>query len=147
MWSFCLAEALCRTGTKLSLDWSSLRYNPCFGSWIRNISILNHHYIISENPHLKAFPAKNFKFSSVSPRPQEALNFMLRVLATCIQGTFSGTRKGWRPHSAKALSQRMVAQAWGSWFPWTITTTGREGAQTWHRSFCFVVCFWFYIFK
>ena len=50
--------------------------------------------IISESPHLKAFPAKNFKFSSVSPRPQEALNFMLRVLATCIQGTFSGTRKG-----------------------------------------------------
>ena len=50
---------------------------------------------------------------------------------TWIQGTFSGTRKGWRPHSAKALSQRMVAQAWGSWLPCTITTTGRDGAHTW----------------
>jgi hypothetical protein len=24
----------------------------------------------------------------------------------------------------------MVAQACGSWFPWTMTTTGREGAHT-----------------
>ena len=34
------------------------------------------------------------------------------------------------PHSAKALSQRMVAQACGSWLPCTITTTGSEGAHT-----------------
>ena len=52
------------------------------------------------------------------------------IHGTWIQGTFSGTRKGWRPHSAKALSQRMVAQAWGSWLPCTITTTGRDGAHT-----------------
>ena len=50
---------------------------------------------------------------------------------TWIQGTFSGTRKGWRPHSAKALSQRMVAQACGSWLPCTMTTTGSDGAHTW----------------
>ena len=80
--------------------------------------------------YLNAFPARNFRLSSVSPLPQDALNFMLRVLATCTQGTFSGTRNGWRPHSAKALSQSMVAQAWGSWLPCTITTTGREGAHT-----------------
>ena len=34
------------------------------------------------NAHLKAFPAKNFKFSSVNPRPQDALNFILSVVAT-----------------------------------------------------------------
>ena len=54
-------------------------------------------------------------------------------LGRCVtwsQGTFSGTRNGCLPHSAKALSHRMVAQAWGSWLPWTITTTGSEGAQT-----------------
>ena len=68
--------------------------------------------------------------SSVKPRPQLALNFTSRVAATCIQGTLSGTRNGWRPHSANALSHNMVAHAWGSWFPWTITTTGKDGAHT-----------------
>jgi hypothetical protein len=39
--------------------------------------------------YLNAFPAKNFKFSSVSPLPQEALNFMLSVLATWLKKAFS----------------------------------------------------------
>ena len=127
-----------------------------------------------QTTHLNAFPARNLRFSSVSWRPHEALNFIFRVFATCYiticifnesylqpipvpaqyvymfnilsskvtcsqhqyqqnmylqwcqpnmylqpvpvpaqgtcnQGTFSGTRKGWRPHSAKALSHRIVA--------------------------------------
>ena len=33
--------------------------------------------------HLNAFPARNLRFSSVSCRPQEALNFIFRVFATC----------------------------------------------------------------
>ena len=33
--------------------------------------------------HLNAFPARNLRFSSVSCRPQEALNFIFNVLATC----------------------------------------------------------------
>ena len=78
----------------------------------------------------KPLEARKRKFSSVNPRPLEALYFILRVLATWHHGTLSGTKNGWRPHSAKALSQRIVAQACGSWFPWTITTTGSEGAQT-----------------
>ena len=113
---------------------------------------------------------------------------------TCNQGTFSGTRKGCRPHSANALSHKIVAHlgslksedgwyvpqnyfcqlftvtmweyevllmstfllkslvllvlqefflkeinlilshACGSWLPWTITTTGNEGAHTWYRA-------------
>ena len=33
--------------------------------------------------HLNAFPARNLRFSSVSWRPHEALNFIFRVFATC----------------------------------------------------------------
>ena len=61
--------------------------------------------------NFKPLEAKKRKFSSVKPRPHEALNFMLRVLATWHHGTLSGTKKGWRPHSAKALSHKIVAQA------------------------------------
>lgn len=44
--------------------------------------------------------------------------------------TFSGTANGTRPGSANALSQVTVAQACGSWLPWTITTTGKDRVQT-----------------
>ena len=66
------------------------------------------------SPHLNAFPARNLRLSSESPLPQDALNFVFSVAARWLQGTLSGTRKGCLPHSAKALSQRMVAHAWGS---------------------------------
>ena len=36
-----------------------------------------------QTTHLNAFPARNLRFSSVSWRPHEALNFIFRVFATC----------------------------------------------------------------
>ena len=77
--------------------------------------------------------AKKRRLSSVNPRPQLALNLTSRVAATWTHGTLSGTKNGWRPHSANALSHNIVAQAWGSWFPWTITTTGKDGAHTYNK--------------
>ena len=35
----------------------------------------------------------------------------------------------------KALSQDMHAQAWASWFPWTVTTTGRDREKIWKMRF------------
>ena len=77
--------------------------------------------------------AKKRRLSSVNPRPQLALNLTSRVAATWTHGTLSGTKNGWRPHSANALSHNIVAQAWGSWFPCTITTTGKDGAHTYNK--------------
>ena len=77
--------------------------------------------------------AKKRRLSSVNPRPQLALNLTSRVAATWTHGTLSGTKNGWRPHSANALSHNIVAQAWGSWFPCTITTTGKDGAHTYDK--------------
>lgn len=55
---------------------------------------------------------------------------MLRASARRFHGTLSGTTNGVRLISANALSQVMVAHDCGSWFPWTITTTGNDNAQT-----------------
>lgn len=63
-------------------------------------------------------------------RPVDARNFMFRASARRFHGTLSGTTNGVRLISANALSQVIVAQDCGSWFPWTMTTTGRDSAQT-----------------
>ena len=78
----------------------------------------------------KALAAKKRWLPSVSARPVAERNFVESVSATWDQGTLSGTTKGVRPGSANALSHVTVAQAWGSWLPWTMTTTGKESVQT-----------------
>ena len=78
----------------------------------------------------KALAARKRKFPSVKDLPVPERNLVDSVSETCDHGTLSGTTNGVRPGSANALSQVTVAQAWGSWLPWTITTTGSDSVQT-----------------
>lgn len=80
--------------------------------------------------HLNNFSAKYLMLSLDNCLPVTAVNFKLSAVATLPQYTLSGTTNGFLSGSAKALSQVMVAHAWGSWLPWTITVTGNENAHT-----------------
>lgn len=65
---------------------------------------------------------------------------MFRAAAIRDHGTRSTTENGMRLTSENALSQVIVAQDCGSWFPCTITTTGKDITHTcqtidWDHSF------------
>ena len=81
----------------------------------------------------KALAARKRWFPSVKDLPVPERNLVDNVSDTCDHGTLSGTTNGVRPGSANALSQVTVAQAWGSWLPWTMTTTGSDRVHTCNR--------------
>lgn len=61
--------------------------------------------------YLKAFFAKQERFSLVNPRPVTSKNFAFRISATSFHGAVLGTAKGTLPISPKALSQEIEATA------------------------------------